>query len=358
MAVGYESSGAHQWRCGGCGRLDVPSDAVATRHGTAKRPRPPGGWQSAGTTSCSRLVHESHRQLIVRDRRVFSHSMPRSSQAPFIDLPAIIPEIRAFARRAVRLHPVPAKKGSLAACEVGGYFSVSKKQPWPTCSEHHCPMVGIMELRAPRKMLPVLKRYGDLLQVFWCPEDHDPIYGPMPYLRWFAGRSTTRNTNAQWKQVHSGYGLVPRPCRLHPELITEYPDPHDLPKSIIRRIEGNAQITAIGERFFPDHDDYGASAAYMAYKLALSCAPGTKLGGWGYWIQRSIRPTCRCGARMVLLLTVASREWNIQTQFRWKPTTASNDDQLGVMLGDCGRLYILACPSCAELTITADMQSS
>jgi len=183
---------------------------------------------------------------------------------------------------------------------------------------------------------------GEVLQVFWCPVDHETSNGPKPILRWAAASGLPMRTNEV--SGHQPGNYVPRACAIHPESVLEYPTVHELTQNQLHEIRENLELAAIGEKYFPDHEDYEVAPGEMAYQNMFSAAPGTKIGGYGEWIQAAVSKQCACGADMVLLLTIATDEWDIQTQFRWRPSelphNRTNAQPSGLTLGDCGSVYV------------------
>lgn len=135
--------------------------------------------------------------------------------------------------------------------------------------------------------------------------------------------------------------LVPRPCVLDPERVTEYPS-WDLPEDLRR---------SVADRLGDD------------YETGLAVAPGTKAGGYPGWCQPPDWPACDCGRVMDHLLTVASLEFDNARDRRWVPLedrpvpavpegaawySAAEQNPAGLMIGDVGGMYLFVCTSCPE----------
>ncbi|MGW1657056.1 hypothetical protein [Streptomyces atratus] len=165
--------------------------------------------------------------------------MLRTTPPRPVDVTVHFPELAPLARNAVRLHPragVPATVDS----SIGGPLLWPAREPWPTCPDHGSPWqrgVAPEDIRLRRRilaaawrrpkeegadllspeeratvdriskgsripldgpvpMVPVAQLYAadvpdlprpdgaDLLQLLWCPFDHDEDYLPRTELRW------------------------------------------------------------------------------------------------------------------------------------------------------------------------------
>ncbi len=97
---------------------------------------------------------------------------------------------------------------------------------------------------------------------------------------------------------------MPRPCVLHPERVTEYPDA-DLPRELWLQLRDQfARLEAETE---------------WEYERDLASASGVELGGYPGWTQGPEWPDCGgCGHRMDHLLTVASWEYD-GVRSSWTP---------------------------------------
>ncbi|MFF4161405.1 hypothetical protein [Streptomyces sp. NPDC001678] len=91
--------------------------------------------------------------------------------------------------------------------------------PWP--AECPVPMVPVAQLFL--RDIPLLRRPGqaDLLQIRWCPYDHDPDDKPSTALFWRSAAEAGdifATPPEPYEADHPGY--VPEPCVLAPETIT------------------------------------------------------------------------------------------------------------------------------------------
>ncbi|UNO38814.1 DUF1963 domain-containing protein [Streptomyces sp. MST-110588] len=281
-----------------------------------------------------------------------------------VDVEAVFPEVVPFRREAVRLHPRAGDPG-VGDSSVGGPLLWPRDEPWPYCDDVH-PRTAFAPARpGAQPMVPVLQLYADdvpelpfpegkdVLQVLWCPFDHQKDYMPRPQIHWRNRRATATEyaTPPRPEGVREEY--LPAPCVLHPERIVEYPN-WDLPDDLWEELE---------ERCDQVEEETGWS-----YWSHLSVADGIKAGGYPSWTQEPSWPDCtRCGARMDHLLTVSSREFDGESWRTWlpledRPGTGTGavlgldyDERRriqgahGLMLGDMGGVYLFVCRSCPGL---------
>ncbi|MGW1247214.1 hypothetical protein [Streptomyces sp. NPDC002535] len=99
-----------------------------------------------------------------------------------------------------------------------------------------------------------------LLQVLWCPHDHEPDWKPVTALVWRSAAAVTDVLSAPPEPLDADYeGYLPKPCLLAPERITEYPDSLDLDRGLRESLEdrSRARSTAMSRPSRP----VGRSAA-------------------------------------------------------------------------------------------------
>jgi hypothetical protein len=99
--------------------------------------------------------------------------------------------------------------------------------PWP--AERPVPMLPVAQLYL--RDIPLLRPPGqaDLLQVLWCPYDHDPDYKPATAVFWRSAATVVDVLATPPEPYEANYpGYVPEPCLLAPEAITENPNSLDL----------------------------------------------------------------------------------------------------------------------------------
>jgi hypothetical protein len=210
------------------------------------------------------------------------------------------------------------------------------------------PLVSVLQLyrtHVPDLPFPPGK---DLLQLLWCPLDHEPNGGPRPELHWRGGNIEGALLADPVPAAGALENYLPWPCMLHPERVVEYPN-WDLPTELVE---------ALQERFDRLEEESG-----LSYFYHLSVAPGIKVGGYPGWTQEPDWPVCEgCGTRMDHLLTVESAEFDGESVSAWlpvedRPTKGTifdlPDEQrhaiqraADVMIGDMGGVYIFICPRC------------
>ncbi|MEV0567123.1 hypothetical protein [Dactylosporangium sp. NPDC050588] len=271
---------------------------------------------------------------------------------------ATFPQLRGLARTSVRLHP---RKGhpSVEQSSLDGPLLWPADEPWPLCDdarlEEHpagdpVPLVPVLQVFA-RDVPELPFRDGsDLLQVLWCPFDHDPWSAPVPRLRWRSRSAVGPRLVAMptpHEEADSRY--VPDPCIVDPERVLEYPS-NDLSRELWSQIrDAVRQVQA---------------ETGWDYETDLAVASGIKVGGYPGWTQQPDWPFCGCGDRMEHLVTIASWEFSRGDERRWIPLEdrpamlgwgfGSSDDHpwralqnpAGLMLGDAGGIYIFTCTSC------------
>lgn len=168
--------------------------------------------------------------------------------------------------------------------------------------------------------IPLLRPPGraDLLQILWCPYDHDPEYKPATALFWRSAGSVAdvlATPPQPYEANHPGY--VPEPCLLAPEEITEYPNSLDLSPEMRLAVGDWSRWQGAGVGVDSSYADDPAEF----YDVHLADAPGWKVGGWPPWGRTDpLRRYCAvCDTRMVPLLTIASFEWDGDEGRGWAP---------------------------------------
>ncbi|CAA9579725.1 MAG: hypothetical protein AVDCRST_MAG18-2964 [uncultured Thermomicrobiales bacterium] len=293
--------------------------------------------------------------------------MVRTTPAPEFDLPA-------FARQTVRLHPRPDPAVAVNASKWGGPILWPASEEWPICTEpewreeddtsppHEHRYIPVLQLRQddfPELLFP---DDTDLFQLLWCPNDHEAMISVVCKAYWRKEAAIVGPLAEVPRPAPVEEDYLPRPCRLHPERVTEYPYQSDLPAEL-------------GEAIHRWEVERGIEGPY---ETEMSVAPGTKLGGYVDWIQFEWIPTCECGHDMEHLLTIASEEFGGHWP-RWCPiedvqATGLSQAELetgyaylyaledagrssGIMLGDVGSLYLFICRKCPTWPIDSVVQS-
>ncbi|MGV9454997.1 hypothetical protein [Streptomyces sp. NPDC003635] len=346
-------------------------------------------------------------------------SFVRTTPPRPVDVATVFPELAGLAREAIRLHP---RAGVPTAYEssVGGPLLWPAEEPWPHCDASHpgsgrstSPAEVRLERRrrarlnrdphgphyapeeeatkhrndaafmerldagppwpaeSPVPMLPVAQLYvrdipllrppgqADLLQVLWCPYDHEPHCKPATLLVWRSAATVVDILAAPpepYEADHDGY--VPEPCLLAPEQITEYPNSLDL-SAELRKVVGDwSRWQAADADVDSSYADYPAEF----YDNELADSPGWKVGGWPPWGRTDPYPRfCSvCEVQMVPLLTIASFEWDGGTR-GWAPYEDQADafaashragqnpaQPTAVEVGSADNMQIYVCPTSPE----------
>ncbi|MFE1327090.1 hypothetical protein [Streptomyces sp. NPDC058741] len=297
-----------------------------------------------------------------------------------VEVTAVFPELAPLARPAIRLHPRPGSP-SVRDSSVGGPLLWPAEEPWPQCEASHlhgdsgfrqspadvrltrrrlarlhrdphgpeftpeeeelkernaarlaerfdagpprpaeCPVPLLPVAQLYLRDVPLLRPPGeaDLLQVLWCPYDHEPHWKPATAVFWRSAASVVDVLATPPEPYEVNYpGYVPEPCLLAPEAINEYPNSLDLSRELRQVVGDWSRWQAAGV------DVDGSYAEYPAdfYDGNLADAPGWKAGGWPPWGRTDpYRRHCAvCAAQMVPLLTIASFEWDGGERRGWAP---------------------------------------
>ncbi|MFB7651146.1 MULTISPECIES: hypothetical protein [unclassified Streptomyces] len=288
----------------------------------------------------------------------------RTPPRPF-DIAALFPELAPLARTATRLHPRPGSP-TVHDSSVGGPLLWPADEPWPYCDEPHdsratsavhspddvrlfrrrqeavaerlrldpqAPAVTPEELVAAKRfregrpwfdgpipLLPVAQLYArdipftcppdaDLLQVLWCPFDHEKAAHPRTALFWRSATTVTDVLDASPEPpIIQSMHYLPEPCLFSPEQATDYPNPSELSDEHRDLLDDMSRWeTIVPARYNTYADDPGE-----LYLNNLSTAPGWKTGGWTRWSPTDpVNRSCpECGTEEVPLLTIASSEWD------------------------------------------------
>ena len=270
--------------------------------------------------------------------RLVSRPGARTTPPRPIDVEARFPELAAYRRDAVRLHPRRGKPGAQDS-SVGGPMLWPSDEPWPQCEDEHLgtPYVPVLQLFLPELPFPT---GTDVLQVLWCPFDHEDGYVPAVRIFWRDSAGLEPAAMPPTPDANDDY--LPDPCVLHPESVVDYPS-WDLP---VR-----------DQRFEQLEAETGWS-----YHYHLSVAPGLKVGGYPTWTQEPDWPDCpTCGRAMDHLLTVNSVEFDGASWRTWTPIEdgpavmelpyqerKAIQSAPGLMLGDMGGIYLFECRTCPD----------
>jgi hypothetical protein len=189
--------------------------------------------------------------LAARDRHTIGvvHTTPSGP----IDVPLVFPPLAPFARTTVRLHPRP-DSPTVEQSSMGGPLPWPADEAWPTCDgpefgdhldscpgEPVVPLVPVLQLLAddiPELPFPA---GTDVLQVLWCPFDHEPWSAPRPELRWRRRADVgARRQEMPVPDEEANPWHVPDPCVIDAERVIEYPT-YDLPDAVWSQIRGTVR---------------------------------------------------------------------------------------------------------------------
>jgi hypothetical protein len=179
------------------------------------------------------------------------------------------------------------------------------------------PMIALAQLYARDVPLPAGPPGADLLQVLWCPCDHEESAHPRTVLFWRSSVSVADVLTAPPEPPVIQFDwYLPQPCLLAPEQVTEYPGPLELSKEWQQQLGDVNLWKAAGFVW----EGTGALDPQEFYFRNLCHVPGWKTGGWTRWglTDPAPRPCPECGTETIPLLTIASREWDPGSQ-SWMP---------------------------------------
>jgi Domain of unknown function (DUF1963) len=276
-----------------------------------------------------------------------------------VDVEAFLPGIERHRVKAVRLHPRSGNPGARES-SLGGPMLWPADEAWPRCDDAHPHTRFKPDRDGNLALVPVAQLFAadvpelpfppgtDVLQVVWCPFDHDNGYVPRPEIYWRRAADVNEILDPPPVPPGARSEYVPSPCTLDPERVVEYPS-WDLPDDAI---EDQDEVL----------DDIEHATGWI-YWSHLSVAPGVKVGGYPGWTQDPSWPPCpRCRRQMNHLLTIESAEFDGESWRTWlpiedTPTTGSVLDlpyevrtkiqrPHGLMLGDMGGIYLFICQSC------------
>lgn len=272
-------------------------------------------------------------------------------------------------RTAVRLHP---RRGAPSTSEshIGGPLLWPEGETWPACTEHSASLVPVLQLRSadvPELPFPTT---ADIFQVLWCPFDHEADgYGPRAEIRWRA-RGEVGAIGGAPPAPPTTFDYIPRPCKLAPERVVDFPNPHELDLELSAALDRHCAHHVeelLSDNALPVPFDPLANF----YQYSWSSAPGCKVGGWPEWVQDPKHPSCvTCDEPMDHLLTMASAEFDGGSWWRWMPIEQRHlwgsrdlDARLeaqrapDLMFGDMGNVFLFTC-ACNRSQVSSVFQCS
>jgi len=296
--------------------------------------------------------------------------MVRTTPPRLVDLEELFPGLSPHARTSTLLHPRWGSPG-VEESSVGGPLLWPAGEAWPTCPKEHgagflgesvarvradrarkaaealgrpAPATGASggnpleqvaqalahDVPGPMPLLPVAQLYArdvpdlptrpgtDLLQVLWCPFDHDVDEFCAPSTRLVWRDSTAVNRRALLSDPPEPATVevaeyVPSPCVLHPEQVVEYPPANELYEVLDEELCLEIADWCLSQ--LPDGEKIAAVSENEPYENAnlydeIAASSAFKVGGWMIW--GSIDPytvACSCGAAMTPLMQIGSGEW-------------------------------------------------
>jgi hypothetical protein len=219
---------------------------------------------------------------------------------------------------------------------IGDRWEVS----WSEAAGHEPPnpLAALAQLYAADVPTIPFPEGKDLLQVLWCPADHEDIpgqrhyFGPPVHLFWRRAEEIGDVlTDPPKPHTVDDRFYLSKACVLHPEQVTEHQYADLLPSGLREQVEAM------------DEGDW-----QELYQSDLSIAPGCKAGGWASWhLTDPWHETCStCGADFDLLVSFHSCEWDGGT-ISWKAVEDATDDEAqeptGLTHGRWGAMRIFVC---------------
>ncbi|HZU55096.1 MAG TPA: hypothetical protein VFA06_04455 [Actinocrinis sp.] len=247
-----------------------------------------------------------------------------------------------------------ASRESLARAEAAPHAEPQPIAPEAVQAPEPTVMVPILQIY--RRDVPQLPFAGtdDLLQLLWCPEQHEATRAPRPQVFWRRSADVVDPlVAAPGPNRFYDLGYVPNPCVIHPESVPEFPP-----------------ISTLS----PDDADYkpfGVLPAALETRIRLwsarqperygypsiAHAPGWKLLGWETSGPDADRSTsCSCGRPADLLLDAFRSEdlggpWQPQggTEFVWgDPANWEDQEPTEVDIAPDGTFQIWLCSYSAQ----------
>jgi hypothetical protein len=135
----------------------------------------------------------------------------RTTLPPRFSVPDLFPQLAGLARETVRLHPRVGTEPEPGATKLGGEIVWPSDLAWPTCTLPHPTiefrdgrLLGLVKptgnsfvavVQLSRRDVPELgfPADADLFQLLWCPNDHEPFFGPVCRAYWHATDTVMRS---------------------------------------------------------------------------------------------------------------------------------------------------------------------
>ncbi|WP_181775855.1 YwqG family protein [Amycolatopsis pittospori] len=253
-----------------------------------------------------------------------------------------IPGLNDLVRTAIRLHPASGEPRPDES-HLGGPLLWPSDEPWPECpvtwppdpdasddgwaSGH--PLDGAVPVMAGvaqffRDDFPELPfpEGTDVLQILFCPDEHDSPYHRGPAVRLVWRDSGEVGDIAEPPPVPES-AVLPAPCLFEPCSIDELPRVGDFPAETKAAL-GLPEDSAEDPEGWPELGQY------------------SKIGGWTAWRDSGRAGLdCRdCGSRLVQTIALATEEHDVDCGCE-----VPEDEPAGWTLGARGMLNIFTCPA-------------
>lgn len=275
----------------------------------------------------------------------------------------LIPSLKNRTKKSVRLLPQKGEEPGVNATKLGGLFLWSQDEPWLFCNvpevalfgdykwgneprelypeiaysydniwevshpKHNDAFVSVLQIRSEDIPLMRFPSGKNIFQLLWCPREHDLTNAPRTKVVWRNENSIEKQLEQIPKASFPEIELTPETSSVLLQEVTEYPSIWEL---------SNEERNLL---------DSGQKDFYFKY---LEPNAGIKVGGHPSWIQDPEIPVCECGNNMEHLLTIGS------DIFEDYP----NHKAPGLVIGDCGSIYIFICCNCSDLPIETVFQCS
>jgi hypothetical protein len=295
------------------------------------------------------------------------HSLPA-----LVDIGELFVEMKKMEKKAIRLHP---RRGETVpeASKMGSPILWALAEELPTCPEHNCNMIPVLQIRkddVPDLQFPDGK---DVFQIWWCPRDHPNTYSPEPRVFWLSLKELTASPLRKEFPLppldEFANDYIPIPCTFNPEPIIDHPHAFDVSDN---HPELWAKITEskILQEIIRNHPEYEIKNVSSFYQYLLGAASGTKIGGYPNWSQTPELPRCSHGHPMDFFLQIDSAEFDGGTWGRWLTVEEKEvwgaeyairnavQRAAGLMLGDMGAIFFFICRQCPDHPVRTTFQCS
>lgn len=276
---------------------------------------------------------------------------------------ALIPSLKGRAKKAVRILPQQGEEPGVNATKLGGSFLWPQDEPWFNCDVHEVALnedynwnynpheinistghhstniwsvfhpkhndvfVTVLQIRfedIPSMRFPEGK---NIFQLLWCPRNHLITNSPLCRTVWRNENDIKTQLDTMPQSSYPDRELTPSPSMVLIQEVMEYP------KFWALSSEERNLLTGERKEFYWNH---------------LSTNKGIKVGGHPHWIQDPEIPVCKCDNEMEHLLTIGS------DVFEDYP----NHKAPGLIIGDCGAIYVFICYNCQDFPFETVFQCS